>query len=88
MNRITLRRVAISALAAPAIALSAPTLAMADSAFEMEKTAAGPHGAVSVEVESFAGEGDHKNGVAVYHLEKQAAGKDGAFSYSSTSAAY
>ncbi|MDA0567602.1 hypothetical protein LG943_25250 [Streptomonospora sp. S1-112] len=94
MKRTTLRRLAIAALAAPAIVLSAQSIAMADSGYAAEATAAGPNGATSYGVFAAAGDGHgdgkgDKNGGgwSFYHKHADFAGPKGAGTYSVTSVA-
>ncbi|NYE47226.1 hypothetical protein HDA32_002346 [Spinactinospora alkalitolerans] len=75
---MTVRRILVAGIAAPALVLAAPAVAMADTDYEAEQSAAGPNGAWSHSVESSAdGDGD-----ASYEETKTKAGPHGAFSSS------
>lgn len=88
MNRTTVLRIAFTAIAAPALVVGLPAMAMADSFYEKEWDAAGPHGAVSHHVVAFAGDGDNGDYDGVfYHKSMDAAGPHGAVHGSVTSAA-
>lgn len=99
-----LRRIAVAGVIAPALALGAPALALADAHYASEGNAAGPHGAVSASVESHAGDrhgkddGEdcekrkkchgHDDGGASYEASIDKAGPHGAFSAEISSSAH
>ncbi|HJE61403.1 MAG TPA: hypothetical protein K8V84_23285 [Nocardiopsis listeri] len=78
---MNIRRIAIIGVAAPALALGGPAVAMADT-FESSQSHAGPSGAQSHSVSADSGGG---SGGSSYEENHQWAGPDGAGS-SSTSA--
>ncbi|GLU47065.1 hypothetical protein [Nocardiopsis ansamitocini] len=59
MNRKTLARIAFAAITVPALAFGAPAMAMADSSYHEQTTAAGAQGAYSHSVHSQAGNRGH-----------------------------
>ncbi|MFC3997037.1 hypothetical protein ACFOVU_13985 [Nocardiopsis sediminis] len=59
MKRTSIRRIAFVSVAAPALVVGGPALAMADTVFSSETEAAGPHGAASHEIFAAAFEKEH-----------------------------
>lgn len=62
MNRKTLTKITFTVVAAPVLAFGAPAAAMADSYFNSESSWAGPEGAASYSVTSFAGDNNYGGG--------------------------
>lgn len=79
---MNLRRIALVSVAAPALALGGPAMAMADT-FEQSHSSAGPNGAQSHSVSANSGSGS--GGGASYEEDHQWAGPDGAGSSSTSS---
>ena len=79
MNRKTVTRLVLAAVVAPALALGAPAVAMADTFFGASYSEAGPHGAFEGSVVSAAknGSGDGKSG-SFYAKKFSQAGPHGA----------
>lgn len=82
MQKKTLRRIAITAFAAPALAFGAPALASADAYYEEEASGANSDGAYHYELEAFAGDGE-----SWFEESWSFAGDDGAYSSSTESGA-
>ncbi|MEE2037731.1 hypothetical protein Q8791_10915 [Nocardiopsis sp. CT-R113] len=79
MNRKTVTRFVFAAVVAPALALGAPAVAMADTFFGASYSEAGPHGAFEGSVIAVAkdGHGDDKSG-SFYAKKFSQAGPHGA----------
>ncbi|WP_435108174.1 hypothetical protein [Nocardiopsis synnemataformans] len=82
MQKKTLRRIAITAVAAPALAFGAPALASADAYYEVESSGANSSGAYHYELEAFAGDGH-----SWFEESFNVAGEGGAYSSSTESGA-
>ncbi len=80
MQKKTLRRVAFTAIVAPALALGASTMASADAYYESETNKAGPNGAYSHLLKAKSGDGE-----TWFHESHSKANEDGAHSSSTTS---
>ncbi|GAA0984562.1 MULTISPECIES: hypothetical protein [Nocardiopsidaceae] len=83
MPKKTLRRFALIAAIAPALAFGAPAVSMADAYYGSESSSAGPKGAHHCEVQSKA-----KDGKSWYSKSCTHAGKHGAGSSSTISGAH
>ncbi|QUX31018.1 hypothetical protein KGD83_11285 [Nocardiopsis akebiae] len=82
MQKKTLRRIAITAVAAPALAFGAPALASADAYYEAESSGANSNGAFHYELEAFAGDGK-----SWFEESFSVAGEGGAYSSETESGA-
>lgn len=80
MQAKTLRRIMLTAVAAPALAFGAPAVAMADVYYESGSSGAGPHGAYQYEVGSHAGDDG-----TWYYKSFSKAGPHGAYSSNTVS---
>ncbi|MFC4560623.1 hypothetical protein ACFO4E_02005 [Nocardiopsis mangrovi] len=91
MKRTSIRRLAFVSIAAPALVIGGPALAMADSIFVSETEAAGPHGAASHQVIAKAIEEGHhredKNGKGEEHGKEDHGKKGGVFFHEQSDAA-
>ena len=76
MQKKTLRRIAFTVIAAPALAVATPALASADAYYSSHSSGAGHHGAYSHTVKAYAGDGH-----AWYYESSSHAGSHGAYSY-------